>query len=261
MKRKACTLLAIMVLLSLPNLASASKSVSGTHTTAPESVITGREFLALLVEALQLPVESPSSDAEAVSAYIKAAMDAGIYKNDYSAGLDKPFARDEIASTLVRATQKPLFDKKKKEEMLLRFPTDTFANNPLRKSIESGPDFIGDISRIYDRPEQVVTELEKALANIKKRKPPQLATDPVECAKDPNMCGYFISPEQGDIERLLKEIRNGLDPIIKLEKDQLASAKRMVYEATVRGLLTGTPKGELALKDKVTRTQAAFYAE
>ncbi|GAA3405430.1 S-layer homology domain-containing protein [Paenibacillus hodogayensis] len=228
-------------------------------TFKPEATITGEEFITMMIKALQYPVEAPRLGESWFAPYKQAATSHELYNDDYPSGLDKPIARAEIAATLVRATQNPIFDKMIKEEMQKRFPLQTFANDPARKSIEAGPDFAGDFNLVYDHPEQVVTKLEQALASVKNRIPPQLITDTDECRKDANMCGYLISNEQSYVEDFLKNIKNGLDPIQQLKKDQTSSQNRMIYEAASRGLLTGNGNGMLSLDSKVTRAQAVTF--
>jgi|GEM_PF-2582731 S-layer homology domain. len=228
-------------------------------TFKPDATITGEEFITMMVKALQYPVQTPSSGDSWFAPYKQAATSHELYKNDYVSGLNKPISRGEIASTIVRATQSPMFEQKIKEEMQILFPIETFANDSVRKSIEAGPDFTGDFNLIYDHPEQVIADLKQALASVKKRNPPQLMTNTDECKKDENMCAYLISNEQNDIENMLENVQEGLDPILKLKSDQTSSKNRMIYEAALRGLMTGTTPGELSIDSKVTRAQAVTF--
>lgn len=225
-------------------------------TFKPDATITGEEFITMMLKALKIPVEAPRSGESWFAPYKLVATSHELYKDDYSSGLDNPITRGEIASTIVRATQKSLFETMIREELQRTFPSDTFINNPSRKAIEAGPDFTGDFNLIYNHPEQVVADLQSALESVKKRKPPQLITNTDECKKDANMCGYLISNEQSDIENILKSVQKSLNPLLKLKNDQISSQNRMIYEAATRGLLTGTIPGELSLDSKVTRAQA-----
>jgi len=228
-------------------------------TFKPNATITGAEFLSMMVKALQYPVETAAVDESWFAPFQKAATSRGLYKDDYSSGLDKPITRSEISSTIVRATHNALFETMIKEEMQRAFPADAFINDPVRKAIEAGPDFTGDFDFIYEHPEQVIADLQQALASVKKRIPPQLITDAEECKKNEKMCGYFISVDQSDIEDLMKRLQKSLDPLLKLKTDQIISQNRMIYEAASRGLLTGTTPGELSLHSKVTRAQAVTF--
>jgi len=246
-------------------------------TFKPDTTITGEEFITMMVKALQYPTETPRSGDPWFAPYKQSAINHELYKDDYRSGLDKPITRFEIASTLVRATVQPQYEKILYEKVSSMFSTAELKTKYAsyeadKKIIENNPDYKGDITVIEQNPEKVLSELEQALSATKIRDPAKYVTDYNQCTDsyscgiagahfcpNANECYYRVSREQESLERFLKYVQSGVDPIIQTKRAQTSTPNRMVYEAAYRGLMTETGNGELSLHSEVTRAQAVTF--
>ncbi|TDF95452.1 S-layer homology domain-containing protein [Paenibacillus piri] len=221
-------------------------------TFKPDATVTGEQFLTMMVKALRYPIEAPRSGESWFAPYKQTAVSHKLYNDDYVSGLDQPITRGEITGTLVRATQDSVYRTLVKEEMTKRFSPEHLANQYPFESyekdkikIESSPYFKGNLIVNPDNPESTIKQLDQLLSDIPKPK------DSLNWTAD----DFKHTAVIGSAKNVLSYINDGLNPIKDLNEKQ-TTQNRMIYEAALRGLLTGTGNGKLSLDSKVSRAQA-----
>lgn len=224
-------------------------------TFRPNATITGQEFITMIVKSLQYPLETSAATAEKswFAIYDETARKNGLYKDDYRSGLDKPLSRGEIASTLVRATQESAYREAIKEVMSDRFSPAALDKSILdfdqiKTRIEASPFFKGELTINLEYPEDTVGRLNQLISDIPS------PTDEISWTQS----DFDNNRVKSDVGTLLWYIEYGLNPLDKQNAAQL-QPKRMIYEAALRGLITGTSPGELSMDAKVTRAQAVTF--
>ncbi|MDF2925905.1 MAG: hypothetical protein K0R57_4819 [Paenibacillaceae bacterium] len=260
-------------------------------TFQPDAPINKNEFLSMLIRALKTPINSVRSGEAWFTPIYDAAVKNKIYQDDYKGEWTESITRGEMAVTLERATRQRshTIDKnklvaeissQKKEEIdftyiLNLYPYPEYKDD--RLFLESQEGFSIDLGQ-FNQPQKLYSELLEWYT-VKKREQfvqenkaegrlycsPEYAksNSNQNCANkndqliEPYFKRYlnfvykFIKPTEDQ-----KAANNAILTTIDVKYADLKDPKQMIYEATRRGLMTGTNIGELSLDTTTTRAQA-----
>ncbi|MBU5444845.1 S-layer homology domain-containing protein [Paenibacillus sp. MSJ-34] len=245
-------------------------------TFKPDAPVTGEQFIAMMVRALQLPVDPQKEGESWFAPVLAAAVKHRLYDNDFHKGWSEPLTRAEMAVTLERATRQQSYDHdmaKKKSGI-----------EPLKPSYKEFDDDYAFLASLEDfdvriddfnRPEQLVADLREWYRGKQ---------NDFE-AENESEGRTYCSPEAE--EWYIKEydcLNRGEQSIyqpfkrfsdfaariaaqpnhVRAQLDRLYSdmePKQMLFEAVRRGLMTGTGPGQLSADSTTTRAQAVAVIE
>lgn len=245
-------------------------------TFKPDAPVTGEQFIAMMVRALQLPIDPQKEEESWFAPVLAAAVKHRLYDNDFHKGWSEPLTRAEMAVTLERATRQQSYEHdiaKKKAGM-----------EPLKPSYKEYDDDYAFLTSLEDfdvriddfsHPEQLIADLREWYRGKQNEFEAENESEgrtycspeaeewyikEYDCLNRSETSIYppfkRFSDFAARIDAQPNHVRAGLD---RLYSDM--EPKQMLFEAVRRGLMTGTGPGQLSADSTTTRAQAVAVIE
>lgn len=245
-------------------------------TFKPDTAVTREQFIAMMVHALQLPVDPLKEGESWFAPVLKAAVTNQLYVNDFHKDWSEPLTRGEMALTLERATRKKSYEHE--------IATRKMDISSMKKSYKEYNDDLAFLNSLEDfdvkidnfnNPEKLVADLrkwdQKKSNDFEAENEAEGRTYCSPAAEEWYVKEYnCVNQNELSLYEPLKRFSNFAvrvadQPVQVRERlNQLYSdmgTDQMVFEAVRRGLMSGAGSGQLSLDSITTRAQAVSVIE
>ncbi|GGH11283.1 hypothetical protein GCM10008013_03000 [Paenibacillus segetis] len=239
-------------------------------TFKPDAKVTREEFLAMMVDALDIPTEQPNGTETSFTPILNAAVKGNLYQDDYRLKWSDPITLSDAALTLERATHQASYARIVKSSTTQSTSTTSLKN--------SYPEYAEDLQILqsfkdlnvklddYDNPKVLI----QAITEWYSRKQDEFMDENSKQGK--NYCiptmgeANCVNPTDQKIYPVMERYKSFLQRLAKFSTDLSKTydgfePKQRVYESVRRGLIQGSGQGKLALDSSITRAQAVVYIE